>query len=173
MYVYFVPTAAGTLNGNVTINDNGFFNQVNTVSLTGPGSAISLTGSPLSFGNQLVKTTSAAKIVTVKNNGTTSITMGTITLTKTTDYAISANTCPASGSTLHSRIQLPISVTFGPKSRGRRGARWLSWMTRSFVAATDRSDWDRNQQRIVQPGFHHVPGHGRGRGERGKQNHGN
>ena len=57
MYVYFVPTATGTLNGNVTVNSNGFFSQVNTVALTGQGSGISLTGSPLSFGNQLVKTT--------------------------------------------------------------------------------------------------------------------
>src|SRR5258708_108517 len=67
MYVYFVPTASGTLPGTVTINSNGFFSQVNTVNTTGLASAISLTGAPLSFGNQLVKTTSAAKTVTVKN----------------------------------------------------------------------------------------------------------
>jgi hypothetical protein len=73
-------------------------------------------GSPLVFGNQLVKTTSAAKTVTVRNNGTTAITMGTITLTETTDYAISANTCPASGSTLAASASCSISVTFGSKS---------------------------------------------------------
>jgi hypothetical protein len=123
MYVYFVPTAAGTLNGSVTINDNGFFNQVNTVNLSGVGSSISLTGAPLSFGNQLVKTTSTAKSVTVKNNGTTSITMGTITLTETADFAISANTCPASGSALTAGSSCTISVTFGPKSTGaKRGS---------------------------------------------------
>ncbi len=120
MYVYFVPTASGTLNGNVTVNTNGFFSQVNTVSLTGLGSAISLTGSPLTFGNELVKTTSAAKTVTVKNNGKNAITMGTITLTNTTDYAISTNTCPASGSTLAAAASCTISVTFGPKSTGAK-----------------------------------------------------
>jgi sugar lactone lactonase YvrE len=118
MYVYFVPTASGTLNGTVTINHNGFFSQVATVNLSGSGSAISLTGSPLAFGNQLVKTTSAAKTVTVKNGGTTAITMGTITLTETTDFAISANTCPASGSTLGAGASCSISVTVGPKSTG-------------------------------------------------------
>ena len=118
MYVYFTPTAAGKLSGSITINHSGFFSQVATVSTTGLGSAISLTGAPLSFGNQLVKTTSAAKTVTVKNNGTTAITMGTITLTETTDYALSSNTCPASGSTLAAGGSCTIGVTFGPKSTG-------------------------------------------------------
>jgi hypothetical protein len=123
MYVYFSPTASGNLNGNVTINSNGFFNQVNTVNLTGLGSAISLTGSPINFGNQLVKTTSAAKSVTVKNSGTNAITMGTITLTDTTDYTITANTCPASGATLAGGASCSISVTFGPASTGaKRGS---------------------------------------------------
>jgi len=123
MYVYFVPTASGTLNGSVTINNNGFFSQVNTVTLSGLGSAISLGGAPLSFGNQLVKTTSAAKTVTITNNGTTAIKMGTITLTETTDYTISANTCPASGSNLNAAASCTISVTFNPKSTGaKRGS---------------------------------------------------
>ena len=123
MYVYFVPTASGNLNGNVTINRNGFFSQVNTVNLTGLGSAMSLTGAPLSFGNQLVKTTSAAKTVTVNNTGTTAITMGAITLTDTTDYTITTNTCPASGSTLAGGASCTISVNFAPKSTGaKRGS---------------------------------------------------
>jgi len=123
MYVYFSPTASGNLNGNVTINSNGFFSQVNTVNLSGLGSAIQLTGSPLAFGNQLVKTTSAAKSVTVKNTGTTAITMKGITLTNTTDYTITTNTCPASGSTLAGGASCTISVTFNPQSTGsKRGA---------------------------------------------------
>ncbi len=123
MYVYFVPTTSGNLTGNVTVNSNGFFSQTNTVNLTGLGSAMSLSGAPLSFGNQLVKTTSAAKSVTVKNTGTTSITMGAITLTDTTDYTITTNTCPASGATLAAGASCTISVTFNPKSTGaKRGS---------------------------------------------------
>jgi hypothetical protein len=120
MYVYFVPTASGTLPGNVTINSNGFFNQTNTVSLTGLGSAISLTGSPVSFGNVLVKTTSANKVVTVTNQGTTAITMGAITLTNTTDYAIVTNTCPASGATLAGGANCAITLHFAPSSTGAK-----------------------------------------------------
>jgi HYDIN/CFA65/VesB-like, Ig-like domain/Cep192 domain 4/NHL repeat len=120
MYVYFVPTASGTLAGNVTINSNGFFSQVNTVNTTGLGSAITLAGAPVSFGNQLVKTTSAAKTVTVTNSGTTAITMGTITLTETTDFTLTANTCPASGSKLNAGSSCTISVTFGPKATGAK-----------------------------------------------------
>jgi len=120
MYVYFVPTASGVLNGSVTINDNGFFNQVNSVSLTGLGTSVSITGAPLSFGNQLVKTTSAAKTVTVTNNGTAAVTMGTISITNTTDYTISANTCPASGGTLAAKASCTISITFGPQATGAK-----------------------------------------------------
>ncbi len=117
MYVYFSPTASGTANGNVTLNTNGFFSQVNTVSLTGSGSAISLAGSPANFGNQLVKTTSAAKTVTIKNTGTGAITMGTITLTDTTDYTL-ASTCPASGATLAGAASCTLTLKFAPKSTG-------------------------------------------------------
>lgn len=120
MYVYFTPTASGTLTGNITINSNGFFNPVNTVNLTGLGTAIQLTGAPLNFGNQLVKTTSAAKSVTVKNTGTTAITMNAISLTDTTNYTISTNTCPASGTTLAGGASCTISLTFNPKSTGTK-----------------------------------------------------
>jgi len=120
MYVYFTPTGSGTLQGSVTINSNGFFNQTNSVSLTGLGSAVSLAGAPLNFGSRLVKTTSAAKTVTVANNGTTAITMGAITSTNTTDYHIASNTCPASGSTLAGGANCTIGVTFGPQSTGAK-----------------------------------------------------
>jgi trimeric autotransporter adhesin len=119
MYVYFSPTGSGTARGSVVINSNGFFSQANTVLLTGSGSAISLTGSPINFGNQLIKTTSAAKVVTVKNTGTSAITMGTITLTDTTDYSMTT-TCPASGSTLAGAASCTVSVKFVPKATGAK-----------------------------------------------------
>lgn len=123
MYVYFTPTASGTANGTITINSNGFFNPVNNVYLTGLGSAISVTGVPINFGNELVKTSSAVKTVTVKNNGKTAITMNGITLNETTDYALSANTCPASGSTLAAAASCTFGLTFTPTSTGvKKGA---------------------------------------------------
>lgn len=123
MYVYFAPTASGNTNGSVTINSNGFFNAVNTVNLSGVGTAVKLTGSPMVFGNVLVKTSSAAQTATMTNTGTSAITMGTISLTDTTDYTISANTCPASGSTLAGGASCTVSVKFNPASTGfKRGA---------------------------------------------------
>jgi hypothetical protein len=123
MYVYFAPTASGTLSGSITVNSNGFFNPVNTINLTGLGSSISIAGAPINFGNQLVKTTSAAQTVTVTNKGTAAITMGAITLDETTDFAISANTCPASGAKLNGGASCTISVTFTPAATGvKKGA---------------------------------------------------
>ncbi len=118
MYVYFKPTVGGTSTGVITVNTNGFFNAVSTINLSGLGSAISLSGAPVSFGNEAVKTTSAVKKVTVKNNGTAAITMGAITLTETTNFAISANTCPASGSNLAAGASCIISLTFTPLTTG-------------------------------------------------------
>ncbi len=123
MYVYFVPTASGSLTGNMTVNSNGFFSQTNTVNLTGLGSAVSLAGAPVAFGNQLVKTSSANKVVTLTNKGTAAITMGAITLTNTTDFAIKAKTCPASGATLAAAASCTITVNFTPSSTGpKRGS---------------------------------------------------
>ena len=120
MYVYFAPTASGSLIGNVTINNNGYFSQVNTVNLSGLGSSMQLSGAPLAFGNQLVKTTSAAKSVTVTNTGTAAITMGAITMTDSTDYTLTVNTCPASGKTLAAGASCTLTVTFNPTSTGSK-----------------------------------------------------
>jgi hypothetical protein len=46
--------------------------------------------------------------------------MGVITLTQTTDFTISSNTCPANGSKLNAGASCTISVTFSPKSTGAK-----------------------------------------------------
>ena len=46
--------------------------------------------------------------------------MGAITLTNTTDYSLSANTCPASGANLAAGASCTLSVNFGPKSTGAK-----------------------------------------------------
>lgn len=123
MYVYFAPKAAGIRTGAVTFNTNGYFNNASTIALQGTGTAISLTGAPVAFGNQLEKTTSVTKNVTVKNNGSTAITMGTITLNETTDFAIASNSCPASGQTLAAKSSCVLGLTFTPQSTGtKKGA---------------------------------------------------
>jgi len=120
MNVYFAPTASGIRAGTITINDNGFFSTVQTINLQGTGSAIQVSPVTISFGNQLVKTTSAAQNETVTNNGSTSVTMGTISLTQSTDFSISSNNCPASGSPLAAHASCTIGLKFSPKSTGAK-----------------------------------------------------
>jgi hypothetical protein len=120
IYAYFRPTASGTQTGSLTIEDNGYLNGATTIALQGTGSAISITGAPVIFGNQLVKTSSAIHQVTVANKGKTSITMGAIMLGETTDFAISSNTCPASGSPLAAAASCIIGLTFDPQSTGAK-----------------------------------------------------
>lgn len=123
MYVYFSPKASGVRTGTITLSTNGFFSNTSAINLTGTGTAISLTGSPANFGSILVKATSATKTVTVKNNGSTAIAMGAISLTETTDFTITSNTCPASGSTLAAKGSCVISLSFTPLSTGtKKGA---------------------------------------------------
>src|SRR5579862_2805211 len=123
VYIVFKPTSSGNQTGTLTILHNGFFDSVSTVSLEGTGTAITVTGGPLPFGSVAVKTTSAAKTITITNKGATSVTMGTITLDESTDFIISANTCPASGSTLAGGAKCTVSVEFHPQATGaKKGA---------------------------------------------------
>lgn len=120
MYVYFTPTASGTSIGTVTINDNGFFSPAQTIALTGTGTAMSVTPSTEAFGNVVVKAKSAVKSVTVKNNGSTGVTMGAITLIDTVDFSITSNTCPASGLILASKASCTVMLQFSPQSTGAK-----------------------------------------------------
>jgi hypothetical protein len=120
VYVYFKPTGAGTETGALTVQTNGYFNTATVVNLQGAGTAISITGAPLLFGNELEKSTSAVKNVTITNKGKNSITMGAITLSETTDFAIASNNCPASGKPLASKAVCTIGVTFTPQSTGAK-----------------------------------------------------
>jgi hypothetical protein len=75
------------------------------------------------FDNQASKTVSAAKSITLTNKGTSGITMGNLALTETTDFAISAKTCPASGQVLAAAASCTISMVFKPQSTGvKKGA---------------------------------------------------
>jgi sugar lactone lactonase YvrE len=122
MTVTFAPTGSGTANGAITIHNNGHFSKATTLALAGQGTAITITPASLNFGSQLVKTSSAAKTVVLKNNGDTSVTMGVITLSDTTNYK-ETNNCPPSGSALASAGSCTISVAFDPQTTGTKAAK--------------------------------------------------
>jgi probable HAF family extracellular repeat protein len=86
--------------------------------ILGPNATLSPTS--LTFSTQAIGTTSAAKTVTLKNTGTTSLTISSIAITGTNagDFA-QTHTC---GSTLAAGASCRISVTFKPTASGTRRA---------------------------------------------------
>ena len=67
----------------------------------------------LSFSSQLVNTTSSNKSVILKNNGSASVTINSITATG--DYAVASNTC---GSSLAAAASCTVNVNFKPAISG-------------------------------------------------------
>jgi hypothetical protein len=117
VYVFFMPTAAGVANGTLTINDNGFLGTTQTINLKGTGAGVAVTPGTINFGTELLKKTSAAKTVTVKNDTTGTITGLSVSLINTTDFAIATNTC---GTSLTSKASCQVGVTFTPQSINTR-----------------------------------------------------
>jgi hypothetical protein len=124
--VTFSPTATGALTGALTITDNsnGVTGSTQTVSLSGTGTApsVSLSARGLSFGSQALSTTSAAQTETVTNTGTGDLTISTVTLggTNASDFAKSADTC--TGATVTPNGTCTVSVRFTPSATGSRSA---------------------------------------------------
>jgi hypothetical protein len=116
--VYFSPTAAGAAIGTVSIASNAKFatTQLNSVSLSGTASGLTLTGS-LAFGSTAVGSP-ITQTVTLKNTGTT-VTLGRIFITDTTDFSISGGSCPTAGS-LANGASCTISVKFSPATTGAK-----------------------------------------------------
>lgn len=73
-----------------------------------------LTPKSLSFGNQVINTTSLAKLVTLSNIGDDLLTISSITASS--NFAVSSNTC---GAVLALGAQCKVSVTFMPTVLGK------------------------------------------------------
>jgi Astacin (Peptidase family M12A)/Divergent InlB B-repeat domain len=123
--VTFTPTANGSVNGAVSITDAaGFSPQLIALSGTGSGgSTAPLTFSPttLTFTAEAVGTTSTAKVVTVKNAGTSSVTLTGIA--SSGDFAAAgsgAKPCTANLN-LAADASCTLSITFSP-ALGASGA---------------------------------------------------
>jgi len=124
--VTFAPTTTGSKTAAITITDNAA-GSPHTLNLTGmgvpPSPAVSLSPSNLAFGNQVVGTTSAARVVTLTNSGNAALTIANITTTGTNsgDFAQS-NNCPISPATVAVGASCMISATFKPTVTGNRTA---------------------------------------------------
>jgi N,N-dimethylformamidase beta subunit-like protein/HYDIN/CFA65/VesB family protein/centrosomal CEP192-like protein len=122
----FTPTATGSRSAAISITDNAG-GSPQTLTLSGSGvtaaPAVSLSGSSVPFGNQMVGTTSGSQSVTLTNSGTAPLAISSITLggTNPADFS-SSNTCPLSPSTLAVNANCSISATFTPTATGSRSA---------------------------------------------------
>jgi len=114
--VTFTPATTGTLTGSIAITDQAS-NSPQSVSLTGTG-VVQATVSPttLAFGNEAVGGTSTAKIVTLTNNLST--TLSGISFSAGTNYSAVPGTTTPCGATLASKAHCTISVTFSPTTTG-------------------------------------------------------
>jgi hypothetical protein len=89
--------------------------QAVVLSGTGTTSATAtVTPTTLSFGNQVINTTSVSKSVTLTNTGSSSLTISSITASAS--FAISSKTC---GATLAAGAKCKVSVTFTPTVLGK------------------------------------------------------
>ena len=112
----FTPTAHGTRSATVNITDNAT-GSPQSITVTGTGTAVTLSKKSLTFGAQKVGTKSPPQTVTFTNSGKTlAITSITITGTDSADFT-ETNTCGKSVAT-----SCTITVTFAPKKTGTRTA---------------------------------------------------
>ena len=115
MSVTFTPTTTGKRTGQLSVSDSAD-NSPQTAALT--GSAIipaTLNPPSVTYAPQSVGTTSAAKTFTLSNNQT--ITLTSIAISTTGDFAVSTTTCAAS---LAAKSKCTISVTFTPTAKNKR-----------------------------------------------------
>jgi hypothetical protein len=128
-----VNTATGLISGTLTAaatstvtlsaaNTSGTGNGTVTITITGggTGAAASLSTSSLTFGSAPVAVTSSSQAVTLRNTGTTALSITSIAFTgaNATDFS-QANTC---GASLAAGGSCTIAVLFTPSANGSRTA---------------------------------------------------
>jgi hypothetical protein len=119
--VTFTPSAPGVQNGSLMLTDSGA-GSPQSVPLSGTGVQPAVTFSPpsLNFGNQTVNMTSGNMVSTLKNSGTSTLTIKSIILggANKNNFAEN-NNCPSS---LPPGDTCQIDVTFTPSSTGQKNA---------------------------------------------------
>jgi hypothetical protein len=117
-------TVAGAQPGTISVNDNA---PASPQTFTVSANAVTpLKASPagLAFNGQSVGTTSAPQTITLTNQQSTPLAIASATLTgpNSSEFAISATTCPYSPATLPAGANCTLQVTFTPGAAGIRTA---------------------------------------------------
>ncbi len=113
--VTFTPSSSGPRPGALSVVSSDRA-SAERVDLTGRGLGVFLNPAQLSFGSQAVGTTSAPMTVTLTNENSFAVLMGTITATD--DFIVSSNNCPA---TLAPGKSCAVQVEFAPDETGSIG----------------------------------------------------
>jgi|HubBroStandDraft_1064217.scaffolds.fasta_scaffold00370_17 hypothetical protein len=113
--VTFTPTAAGTRNGSIVIQDDAA-GSPHLITLSGDGAIamVSLTPASLSFSATRVGGSSAAQTVTLANTGDAALSISNTQISG--DYS-QTNNCPAS---LAASSSCTFNITFSPTTTGTR-----------------------------------------------------
>jgi hypothetical protein len=127
--IEFAPQAAGSLSENVTLTDNNLNGTTVSQSIPVKGTAVfpllkltvKLSASSLGFGSEKEGKSSAAKPITIKNTGSTSVDIDGIKVTGSDikDYEL-ANHCSKTLSAEHS---CTVDITFKPQGKGSRSGK--------------------------------------------------
>jgi hypothetical protein len=112
--VNFKPAAIGTRTGSLSIAHNGGGSPT-VVSLSGTGTAVTLTPTSLAFGSVVVGVNGPAKVVTLKNYGVTTLSITGSSISG--DFLVSAKSCSTS---LAPSATCTYSIRFKPSIKGAR-----------------------------------------------------
>ncbi len=122
--VTFTPSAVGSRPATLVLTDGDSTSPQN-IALSGIGAiptpAVTLAPTSLTFGSQLLNTTSAAQTVTLTNTGTGPLTI--VSIAASGDFAETSTgttACPITPATLAANANCTISVTFTPTATGTR-----------------------------------------------------
>jgi hypothetical protein len=123
----FSPTSEGTFSSNSNIPSNDPDENPVTVSLMGTGVSLNfpdITVSPLSinFGSVNIGSSSNPQIITVRNDGTANLSIGSIALTGTNPSEFSKSIDACSGQILTPGGSCTSQIMFSPTSAGSKAA---------------------------------------------------
>ncbi len=122
LQVNFIPSTFGNRAATLVINHNAPGSpKTIAVSGIGVGPGIQISTGSIGFDNQLINTTSAARGVTITNDGTSDLVLSSLAISGTNagDFALSATATPI---TIAAGASAAVSVTFTPPAIGGRSA---------------------------------------------------
>jgi hypothetical protein len=120
----FTPQAAGPRKSSISISDNSG-SGVQTIILTGVGTAISSAPSSLNFNNQQVGTPSTSQPVVITNKDGTAVNLWQITFVGANAADFSKSNTSTCGNSLGAGANCTVNVIFTPAAAGSRTASLL------------------------------------------------